>query len=92
MIYSLSVAYILHGRCLELLLIRPMPKGRGNPLRLLLVKGPSRLQQEKLQLAVAAEERQPPEEEKGAFCQEVGDLVLQHMWKIMGDGREDHPH
>jgi hypothetical protein len=58
-------------------------KGRGNPLRLLLVKGPSRLQQEKLQLAVAAEERQTPEEEKEAVYQEVGDLVLQHMWKIM---------
>jgi hypothetical protein len=92
MIYSLFVAYIISGRCLELLLIRPMPRGRGNLLRLLLVKGPSRLQQEKLQLAMAAEEKQPPEEEKGAVCQEEGDLVLQHMLKIMGDGREDHPH
>jgi hypothetical protein len=56
------------------------------------VKGPSIFQQEKLQLAVAAEEKQPPEEENGVVCQEEGDLVLQHMLKIMGDGREDHPH
>jgi hypothetical protein len=47
-----------------------MPRGRGNLLILLLVKGPSRLQQEKLQLAVAAEEKQPREEENGVVCQE----------------------
>jgi hypothetical protein len=46
MIFSLSIAHILPGRCLELLVIKPMPRGRGNPLRLLLVKGLSRLQQE----------------------------------------------
>jgi hypothetical protein len=61
-------------------------------LRLLLERGLSRLQQRKLWLAVAAGEKQPPEEEKGAVCQEEEDLALQHTLRIMGDRREDHPH
>jgi hypothetical protein len=79
MIFSLSIAYILPGRCLELLVIRPMPRGRGNLLRLLLVRELSRLQQGKLYLAVAAGVKQPPKEEKGAACQEEEDLDLQLM-------------
>jgi hypothetical protein len=45
----------------------------------LLERGHSRLQQGKLLVAVAAEEKQPSEEEKGAVCQEEEDLDLQLM-------------
>jgi hypothetical protein len=34
-------------------------------------------------MAVGA--KQPPEEEKGVFCQEEEDLALQHMLRIMGE-------
>jgi hypothetical protein len=90
LIYSLYVVHTLSGRCLGPLVTRPMSRGRGNLLRLLLERGLSRLQQGKLWVAVAVGERQPPEEEKGVVCQEEEDLALQHMLRIMG-GQKGRP-
>jgi hypothetical protein len=70
---------ILPGRCLELLLTKPMPRGRGHHLKHLLERGPSSLQQERLWVVVAAGGKQPPGEEKGAVCLEEEDLALLHM-------------
>jgi hypothetical protein len=70
---------ILLDRCLELLLIKPMPRGRGNHLKHLLERGLSSLQQGRLWVVVAAGGKQPLGEEKGAVCQEEEDLALQHM-------------
>jgi hypothetical protein len=66
----------LSGRCLALLLTRPMPRGRDHLLKHLLVKGHSSLQQEKLLMAVAAGGRQPLGEAKGAVYLEEEDLGL----------------